>query len=365
MRVRLSDRFCTTVKATGPQTEYFDEVTRGLALRVTPRGKAWTFHYTRAGKRARMPLGTYPATSLATARARAIEARGANEAGEPPKTPNTLAAVFEEYMTREGAALRSAAERRADFNRHILPTFGTLPITDIRRSDVVRLLDGIEDASGPRAAHQMLAYLSRLFNWRASRSDDFRSPIVRGMGRINAKDRARERVLTDAELRSLWSATVAERPFNRYVRFLLLTATRRTEAADATRTEIAGDVWVIPAARYKSGIDHAVPLSAAATREAGDHPGATYLFGPQPITAFSRHKAALDAASGVTGWRLHDLRRTARSLMSRAGVSADIAERCLGHVIPGVRGVYDRHEYLGEKRAAFSALAALVEGIVR
>jgi integrase len=89
-----------------------------------------------------------------------------------------------------------------------------------------------------------------------------------------------------------------------------------------------------------------------------------YLFGHR-IAGFSLHTEALREASGTSGWRLHDLRRTARSLMSRAGVAPDIAERCLGHVIPGVRGVYDRWEYLGEKRAAFEALAGLVEGITR
>jgi integrase len=83
-----------------------------------------------------------------------------------------------------------------------------------------------------------------------------------------------------------------------------------------------------------------------------------------PIPNVSRAKAALDKASGVTGWTIHDCRRTARSLMSRAGVSADHAERCLGHVIPGVRGIYDKYEYRQEKAHAFEALAALIERIV-
>jgi integrase len=253
---------------------------------------------------------------------------------------------------------------------------GPKPIADIKRSEIVALLDRIEDRAGPRAAHTVLAYLSKLFNWHATRDDDFRSPIVRGMGRYS--DSGRDRTLTDAELRAIWAATEPVSGSSRYIRFLLLTATRRNEAARA-RSEIdpsQGWVWTIPAARYKTGVDQVVPLSKAAM--AIIHPsmdgvyvqGSSYrpdgwLFGPAPITAFARHKAALDAAAGVSGWRLHDLRRTARSLMSRAGVAPDIAERCLGHVIPGVRGVYDRHEYLEEKRAAFEALAELVGEIVR
>ena len=78
---------------------------------------------------------------------------------------------------------------------------------------------------------------------------------------------------------------------------------------------------------------------------------------PQAIGGYNKHKQAIDAASGVTGWVIHDLRRTARSLLSRAGIPSDHAERCLGHVIGGVRGIYDRHEYLDEKARAFEALA--------
>ena len=180
----------------------------------------------------------------------------------------------------------------------------------------------------------------------------------------------------DAELRAIWATAegvgARSAPFGRYIRFLLLTATRRNEAADARWSEIADGVWTIPAARYKTAVDHVVPLSKAAMAIIApsidghgfyvlpfDSPNAP-LFGPPPIRAFSRHTAALRIASGTTGWRLH---RTARSLMSRAGVAPDIAERCPGHVIPGVRGVYDRHEYLEEKRRAFEALAGLVEGI--
>ena len=86
--------------------------------------------------------------------------------------------------------------------------------------------------------------------------------------------------------------------------------------------------------------------------------------GRQAIGNYTKHKQAIDEASGVTGWTLHDLRRTARSLMSRAGVPADHAERCLGHIIGGVRGVYDRHEYLDEKRRAFEALASQIQRII-
>jgi integrase len=82
------------------------------------------------------------------------------------------------------------------------------------------------------------------------------------------------------------------------------------------------------------------------------------------IGGLSQLKAQLDWASGTSGWTLHDLRRTSRSLMSRAGVASDHAERCLGHVIGGVRGVYDRHAYRQEMLLAYEKLASVIGQIV-
>ena len=135
--------------------------------------------------------------------------------------------------------------------------------------------------------------------------------------------------------------------------------------------EIDSDrVWTLPARRSKTKVDVPRPLSKAAQAILEARPrfeGCPYVFttdGLGPITNFSGGKAAFDLACGVTGWRLHDLRRTARSLLSRAGISPDVAERCLGHVIGGVRGTYDRHKYYGEKKLAFEKLATLIESIV-
>lgn len=181
------------------------------------------------------------------------------------------------------------------------------------------------------------------------------------MARTRPHELARERTLTDAELRAVWNACEGE--FGRYVRFVLLTACRRTEALAACRAEIIGDDWIIPGPRYKTGKDHLIPLSKAAL--ALLHDGDDQLFNVKKGNVW-RYKDALGHAAGIkaASWTLHDLRRTARSLMSRAGVSADVAERCLGHVVGGVRGTYDRYEYYGEKKQAFEALASLIAQIV-
>jgi integrase len=295
---------------------------------------------------------------------------------------DTLKAIVEEYLTREGKRLRSINERRATLQRHVLPMLGARRIDDISRTDIVRLLDGIADKTGAPMADHVLAHLRRVMTWHASRSDDFRSPIVRGMARTKPSQRQRQRILTDAELRAVWQAAkAAQSAFGHLVLLLLLTATRRNEAALMRCGEVSGDEWTIPQERYKTGRELVIPLSPAAQAVLATVPkiGKSGLVfttdGKHPLSGFSKFKRAFDAKvlavlrerdpeATLPRWTLHDLRRTARSLMSRASVPADHAERCLGHVIGGVRGTYDRHLYLAEKRHAFAVLAALVERIV-
>jgi len=224
---------------------------------------------------------------------------------------------------------------------------------------------------GPVMADQTLAVIRKIMNWWAARSDDFRSPIVRGMARTKPKDRARERILTDDELRSVWkTAQGGEGPFERFLQFLLLTAARRTEAAGMASAELSNDNWTLPSARNKTKVDLVRPLCDEAMRVLSRAPriaGCDFVFstdGKSPISGFSKFKKEFDEECGVKGWTLHDLRRTARSLMSRAGVRSDIAELCLGHVITGVRGTYDRYAYHAEKKQSYEALAAQIDRIV-
>jgi len=178
-------------------------------------------------------------------------------------------------------------------------------------------------------------------------------------------------VLNDDELRAVWNTAQSRAidPFGALVRFLLLTAARRSEGAGLSWEEIGDARWVLPACRNKVKLNLVRPLSAAAQKLLEERPhigGCPYVFtyGNKPLASFSQSKEEFDEACGVTGWTLHDLRRTARTLMSRAGVNPDHAERCLGHVMPGIRDNYDRHEFYDEKRKAFEALAAQIERIV-
>ena len=267
MRLLLTDRFCDRAKPQGkePQTDYFDETVAGLALRVG-KGKSWTLHYSRNGKRARLTFGTYPNLSLAAARTRALEAKADIEAGHDPRSAkrDTLRAICEEYLKRE-SGLRSTKWRRQQLARLVYPTLGDRPIAEIKRSEIVRLLDAIEDDNGPVMADRTLAIIRRVMNWHASRSDEFRSPIVRGMARTKTTERARTRTLTDDELRKVWKA---EGTIGCYIRFILLTSARRNEVADMTWDEIKDGDWTLPAARNKTKVDLVRPRKSMSSTTA-------------------------------------------------------------------------------------------------
>jgi integrase len=380
VKMATADPACAgfQAKPDAERTIYWDTAMPGFGLMVTAkRAKSYVVQYRIGRVSRRMTIDGILDLSKARKRAKGLlgeVAQGGDPLADKRKTEaaagNLLKAIAENYLAREGKNLRSLKNRESIFRRNIFPAFGTIPIGAIRRSDITKLLDKVDDECGPTAADETLATLRKLMSWHASRSDDFRSPIVRGMARTNPTERARTRVLDDEELRAVWkAATATDGPYGALVRFLLLTAARRDEAREMPWSELVDGVWTIPADRNKTKkYDVVLPLSNAAQTLLAKVPVLGHFVfsinGRNPIGGLSGHKIEFDRLSGVTGWRIHDTRRTARSLMSRAGVDHDIAERCLGHVIRGVRGVYDRHAYLDEKRFAFEKLAALFEGIV-
>jgi integrase len=378
------------LKPSGTRYEVRDAGCRGLRVVVQPTGhKSFHMRLWFRGRGYNITLGPWldaPTTgtepvlgaplTLADARMLATQCLRQVMGGKHPNTlkqravdDNSVQAIADEYMAREGSKLRTAIQRKYDLGL-VCASLGTRPIADIKVSDIVRLRDKLESENGPRAASRALTSWRTLAAWHASRTDDFRPPIIR---KLIGASTPRSRILSDDELRAIWRAAEAyEGPFGAYIKFLLLTAARRNEAADMRRSELVDAyTWVIPAARYKTAMDTLVPLSRAACdvintiRVIGPGDLVFTYDGRRPFRSFVRPKKDFDRLSGVTGWRLHDLRRTARTLMSRAGVDADVAERCLGHAIGGVRATYDRHEFEQQKRKAFEALAAMIETIIR
>jgi integrase len=382
---------------------------KGLYLIVQPSGRksfAVRFRVNGKLKKLTLPRGI----TLAAARVGAATAWEEVEKGNDPSAAkkqakhaqkvaaaNTFQAIAESYLEREGKKkdgkrLRSLEWRRTLLQRLVYPTLGDQPITMIRRKAIIELLDDIEDGKlscpdkktgkrkrivgGAVMAHMTLAIIRRIMNWYAVRDEDYEVPIVRGMARIIPEEHARARVLKDDELRAVWK-TAEQRPndpFAALVKFMLLTAARRSEAAAMTWDEIiedeeVGACWLLPAARNKVKVDLLRPLSKNAQDLLDARPrieGCPYVFtyGAKPVASFSQLKGDFDDACGVSNYTLHDLRRSARTLMSKAGVISDHAEQCLGHLLPGVRKTYNRDDFKPQKKAAFDRLAAKIESIV-
>jgi integrase len=386
----LTDIAIRNLKAGPARQEIPDPGARGLYCIVEPSGfKSFAVRFRFDGKARKLSLGNIP---LSVARKAAADALHEVGQGRDPTAAkkrararrraieaDTFAAITERYfqivcgLKRHGDrptfndTQRTASHRLANLERLVLPVLGNRPVSELRRSEIVAVLDKIELTNGPAMADKMLGVVRSILNWHAARSDDFRSPIVRGMARTKGSERARRRILSDDEICRVWADN--EGPFSALIKFLLLSSARREEAAQMTFDELRDGVWELPAARNKTKLPLARPLSRKALEiiEGQRRDGSVFVFsigGDRPLQNITRSKRKLDAATGTEGWTLHDCRRTARSLMSRAGVNADHAERCLGHVIGGVRQTYDRYEFHREKQLAFEALAAQIEVIV-
>lgn len=290
----------------------------------------------------------------------------------PPTPPDAFKIVAEDWLKRYVAKekLRTQAEIQRCLGKYIYPHWADRDFTGIKRSDVSGLLDYVEDEHGSRQADVVLGIVRSIANWFTTRNDDYVSPVVPGMGRDNAD--ARARILDDDELRAVWKQAEANGSFGALIRTLLLTGQRRGAVLRMRWDDIDADgVWEIPIEEREKGNAGALKLPALALDIIKAQPklhGNPYVFaasrGDGPLNGFSRAKVAFDKRCGVTGWTLHDLRRTSRSLMSRAEVRPDIAERVLGHAIGGVKGVYDRYKYFPQKSDALLRLASLIDTII-
>jgi integrase len=393
------------VPAAGNAINYFPGATiqgarapRGFGVRVTAAGaRAFILNYRLRGREHRFTIGSWPDWSALKAVREARNLRQRVDRGEnplkdrePPPTIKTISNILDDYVARyvrnKDRPLRSATHIDSAFSRLVKPRIGKVGIYELRRSHIAEMLDWIEDEAGPVMADRTRAYLRKALSWYAERDDQFNltAAFVRVEPRANPKDRARTRLLNDEEIRIIWPLLADT--FGALVKMLLLTAQRRDEVARMSHKEIGKDgIWTIPAERYKTKRPNHVPLSKAALtliaqqRKLDD---CDFIFPSRaktPYSGFGKSKAALDKAvltairqqakkgvkvEPIPNWTLHDLRRTAKTLMVRAGVRPDISERVLGHVIAGVEGTYDRHSYAEEKREGLEKLAAMIEHIV-
>ncbi len=302
----------------------------------------------------------------------AVKAATRAAAKVEPDTIETTAALFvEKYAKAKG--LRSTPETERIFRVYVNPVIGKRPIAEIRRREIIDLLDRIAAEHGPTMANRVLAAVRKMINWAVARDIIPASPMV-GVQRPGVERRG-TRILNDDEIRAVWRAAGGLGfPFGPLVQLLLVTGQRRNEVAGMRRAEIdeTNAVWTIPAARTKNGLAHEVPLSTMAQEiigavpQLGDCVFSSGRSGDRPVSGFSKSKVALGARGCAfpEPWTLHDLRRTFRTRLSALAVSLDIAEKVVNHVPKDVRHVYDLHRYREEKRAALEAWAARLRMII-
>jgi integrase len=362
-RHRLTDKGVAKLQPKKARYAYADPELPGHYVRVQPSG-AKSFVVVTRDPRGKQHWRTVGSPPMLIDDAREIGRKIIRSIREAP--PDSFEGVasewFKRYVTKK--QLRSASELDRFLRVNILPEWSGRDFSSIRRSDISRLLDRIEDEHGGRQADYALEIVRRICNWHATRDDNYNSPIVRGMRRTNPKERQRKRILTDDEIRAVWNATDPATSFGGLVRMLLVTAQRLDKVASIRWDDLEGNIWTIRTAPREKGNAGILELPAAAMELISMRGrGEGFVFpsrGGRQLGGLAKYKRRLDRDSGVSDWVLHDLRRTARSLMSRAGVNSDHAERVMGHAQEGVKGVYDQHAYQQEKAEALRKLAGLL-----
>ena len=383
----LTARFCETVKppATG-RAEYRDAALPGFRFRVTARGKrSFSLVYRSVDRRQRRLTWAYPGYKLAEARTAAEAALRAVGRGENPETekraakaaavslPGTVGDLCDRYVEQHlKKNVRRWEAAKGELENHIKPHLGALELGEIERGHVRGMLAAIEPEY-PVAANRALQRLRAMFNWAMAQDFATTNPTV-GIKKPT-KEKPRARTLSDDELAAVWHACAGlGYPAQQFVRMLILTGQRRDDVRLMQWSEIDLDRrdWTIPAERYKGDRAHLIPLTEAMAAMLEDMPfrdRAGYVFSPsggaKPYGNVVRTKREIDKATGITGWTLHDLRRTLCTGLSRLGVRPDISERAIGHAVGGALGqVYDTHEYRAEKLAALQAWGAHVTAAV-
>lgn len=359
-------------------TRYFhvDPELAGHYVRVMPTGAKSYAAVARDpyGKQVWHTVGSADLLDIDEARDLAREAMKRIKAGKPaieptPVKPDSYASVAQNWIKRHVKAkkLRSQKEIERILGKYVFPHWGKRNFTDIKRSDIAGLLDLIEDENGAPQADATLSVIRGMANCYAKRHDDYVSPFVRGMKRSGG---ARNRVLDDGELRAVWKQAESAGTFGAFINMLLLTVQRRDKVLRMRWADISDDgVWTIPTEEREKGNAKSVKLPAQARAIIKTLPeikGNPYVFagrGDGPFNGISRAKKTFDKKCGVTGWKPHDLRRTGKTLLARAGVRPDISERLMGHAFEGVEGIYDKHSYSDEKADALRRLASLIEEI--
>jgi integrase len=359
---------------------YWDAGCPGFGLKVTPKGrKVFVVLYRTGGagsKLRKYTIGPYGRVTLHQARVAAqkvfaAKLEGRDLAAEKREARRRIVAdrledLLETFIAQHVSQNRSAYEISRLLRREMGKPWSGRSIHEITKRDVVEIISAIEQRGAPSTANKALKVIKTFLRWCVGRAVLDRSP-AEGIP-MPAKMVARDRVLTDQELaKIILAARQMNGPYGGIVELLALTGQRREEVAAMTWGELDMHwrVWTIPKSRTKNAKGHVVHMSEQSMdvllRTTIRGPFVFTVLGRKPFREFSRTKRRIDELSGVTGWRLHDLRRTCVSGMARLGVAPHVADKILNHqtgTISGVAAVYQRHEFLSERRQALDLWGA-------
>jgi integrase len=390
-----------------------DAEVSGFGVKITETGsKSYVLIKRYPGSKHPAPrqLGSCDALTLEEAREKAREwikliARGIDPADHERelqlaasrRRENSFAAVFEDFTKEKLAGERQGVHVERDMRRECVAIWNKLPLAEITTEDVLHVVRNVKQRS-PSHARLLLGYVRRFFDWAIEQHayDIKINPCAQlKPARIVGEKRSRDRVLTDEELFAFWRVTRRMGyPFGPLYRLLLLTGLRLNEVADARWSEfdLRSGIWIIPAARMKGkdgrSTDHAVPLTLEIKSileslprfKSGDFMFSG-SFGKKSIWVSDRVKKRLDADMlrvlramarrrgedprqvTLPHFVNHDLRRSLRTGLSKLRIDRDIRESVLAHARRGIEGVYDRHDYLAEKKDALERWAAYVQSL--
>jgi len=385
-RIRLTKTAIDALPTSKSDVVYWDAGYPGFGVKVTPKGRKVFVVLCRTGgagsKLRKYTIGPHGRMTLHQARVAAQKVFAAKLEGRDPAAEKREAKrrvvadrvedLLEMFIAQRLSQNRSGGEISRLLRREVGKTWAGRSVHEITKRDVVEGVTAIEQRGAPVAANKTLKSMKTFLRWCVGRAVLDQSP-AEGVP-LPAKEIARDRVLDDEELtRIILAAREIGGPYGGIVEFLALTGQRREEVARLQWEELdlAHRIWTIPKSRTKNAKAHVVHLSeqslAVLTRADQNSPLVFSLLGTKPFQEFSRAKRVLDQLSGVTGWRLHDLRRTCVSGMARLGVAPHVADKILNRqsgTISGVAAVYQRHEFLVERRAALDLWATHISRIL-
>lgn len=403
--MKFTDKWINSLKQKDKNYRVWSDELSGYGIRVSPKGKkTFIYRYKFKGESRLLTIGSYPKITLAKANKIYADYADKVDKGKDPwaetreekrrkvRSP-TVKEFTETYIKQYCVGTNPEQPRKrtwqADQNilkKDVIPAIGHIKMQDVARIDIRNIINSVYDRGSEVMSNRVLSCINKLFAF-AVDEDVIDVNVCSGIKK-KGKEVARERILSHGEIKQLWkelekwevedkkkSSVVA------IIKFLLISGQRLGEVRTMEWSELNGNVWGLPGNKTKNKLAHIVPLPPLAMKIIEGQRGVTgksrYVFQGRrsgtegeygktcpDVTAVSHAFQRIVKDFGWTRTTPHDLRRTLRSEMSRLKVGPIIAEKILNHKMPGVLGIYDRHDYLDEKKIALQKWDNCLQGII-